>query len=56
MIDSGNIFAHCLVNFLAIKLIATSNIKHLKGKYVIGIQSSINLNTGSYFCTFFGKV
>ena len=45
-----------LVTFLALKLIATCNIKHLNSKClnVIGIGSIKNLNTGSYFCTFFG--
>ena len=43
----AHIFAHFLVNFLAMKLIATCNM--------IGIGSIKNLNTGSYFCTFFGE-
>ena len=50
-------FAQFLVDFLAMKLIATCNIRHLNIKcpIVIGIVSIKNLNTGSYFCTFFGE-
>ena len=53
----AHIFAHFLVNFLAINLIATCNIRHLNNKClnVIGIGSIKDLNTDSYFCTFFGE-
>ena len=40
-------FAHFLVNFLAVKLIATCNIRYLKSKSVLGIQLSRNFDTGS---------
>ena len=45
------------MNFLAINLIATCNIRHLNNKClnVIGIGSIKNLNTDSNFCTFFGE-
>ena len=56
-LNTGSYFAHFLVNFLAIKLKATCNIRHLNNKCynVIGIGSIKNLNTGSYFCTLFGE-
>jgi hypothetical protein len=56
-LNTGSYSAHFLVNFLAIKLIATCNIRHLNSKCpnVIGIGSIKNPSTGSYFCTFFGE-
>ena len=44
------------MTFLAVKLNATGNIRHLKSECltVIGIGSIRNLHTGSNFCTFFG--